>query len=117
MVLPSLSLASFFCSGSLFFSFIVVDDTQLMQNQMNMQMGAAGQDTQKIFQSEKENLELVRHTWELEDIEKRALGIQRKQPTSLSFAPSPSPPAAEADTSSPSSLGKTESRKGKSHHH
>lgn len=33
-------------------------------------------DTKKLFQSEKENLELVEHNWAVEDAEKRLLSKQ-----------------------------------------
>jgi len=74
----------------------VADDASMMQDQMNMQMGAAmgQQDVPKLFQAEKENLELVPHEWELRDIEKRVLGVTRKATTSissLSGSPSLSP--------------------------
>jgi len=64
----------------------VADDASMMQDQMNMQMGAAmgQQDVPKLFQAEKENLELVPHEWELRDIEKRVLGVARKTATSIS---------------------------------
>jgi len=47
------------------------DDAKLMQQQMDAT--AVGADTKKLFQSEKENLELVEHKWHLEDAEKRLL--------------------------------------------
>jgi len=47
------------------------DDARLMQQQMDA--GAMGMDTKKLYQSEKENLELVEHKWSIEDSEKRLL--------------------------------------------
>lgn len=54
--------------------FLVADETKMMQEQMTM--GAAGtvQDINKVFQSERDNLELVKHEWELENVENRLLG-------------------------------------------
>jgi len=56
------------------------DDTQLMQQQMQMGMGGMGGNTEihKIYTAEKENLELVKHNWELEEVEQRLL--RRFQP-------------------------------------
>jgi hypothetical protein len=45
-----------------------------MQQQMGMGMAAAPNEIQKVYQSEKENLELVKHEWDCEDVEKRLLG-------------------------------------------
>jgi predicted site-specific integrase-resolvase len=52
----------------------VADEAKMMQEQMTM--GAAGsvQDINKMFQSERDNLELVKHEWELENVELRLLG-------------------------------------------
>jgi len=60
----------------------VIDDAQLMQEQMQGGMGGASPaDTSKIYQSERENLELIKHEWELENVEKRILGRQQFQKT------------------------------------
>jgi len=62
--------------NSIFLGDTVIDDTQLMQEQMGMKGGmAAPPDINKVFQSEKENLELVKHEWELENVEQRLMGI------------------------------------------
>jgi len=53
------------------------DDAQLMQQQMGGMGGAPQMDTNKVFQSERENLELVKHEWELENVEKRLLAKSR----------------------------------------
>lgn len=50
----------------------VADDAQLMQEQMNMG-GMGATDINKVYQSEKENLELVKHEWDLENVEQRLL--------------------------------------------
>eukprot|EP00027_Filamoeba_sp_ATCC50430_P012616 CAMPEP_0168573772 /NCGR_PEP_ID=MMETSP0413-20121227/18716_1 /TAXON_ID=136452 /ORGANISM="Filamoeba nolandi, Strain NC-AS-23-1" /LENGTH=237 /DNA_ID=CAMNT_0008607051 /DNA_START=46 /DNA_END=756 /DNA_ORIENTATION=+ len=42
----------------------LVDDTQLMQEQMSGAAMAPQQDINKVYQSERENLELVKHEWE-----------------------------------------------------
>lgn len=52
-----------------------------MMPQMNPQAGMAqnpfaGQDPDKLFQGEIENLELVQHEWILEGIEERIVNIQ-----------------------------------------
>jgi len=51
------------------------DDAQLMQEQMSMQNMGSVPDINKVYQSERENLELVKHTWDLENVEKRLLLI------------------------------------------
>ena len=51
----------------------MVDDTQLMQEQMSGASMAPQQDINKVYQSERENLELVKHEWDLENVEKRLL--------------------------------------------
>jgi len=51
----------------------VSDETQMMQQQMQGMNAAAQMDTQKIFQSERENIELLNHQWELENVEQRLL--------------------------------------------
>lgn len=56
----------------------VGDDAQLMQEQMQAGMGAGAPDINKVYQSERENLELVKHEWSLDGVEKRLLrkGLQ-----------------------------------------
>jgi hypothetical protein len=52
-----------------------LDDAQLMQEQMNVGAGGmGGPDINKIYQAEKDNLELVKHEWELESVEERLMG-------------------------------------------
>jgi len=59
------------------------DDAQLMQDQMSMQaVGPSGvPDINKVYQSERENLELVKHEWDLDAAEMRVLGDQDRQMT------------------------------------
>jgi len=60
----------------------VVDDAQLMQEQMQAGMGAGtmgAPDINKVYQAEKENLELVKHEWELENVEERLMGKSSSQ--------------------------------------
>jgi len=72
------------------------DDAQLMQEQMSGGMGMSPPQNEiyKIFQSERENLELVKHEWDLENVEKRLLhhaaqfpvsGIRSSLPTDDSY--------------------------------
>ncbi|PRP79423.1 Transmembrane protein [Planoprotostelium fungivorum] len=58
------------------------DDTSLMRDQMMMGMGGGGgmpgagpsvSDLLKIYQSERENLELINHEWELQEVEYRIM--------------------------------------------
>ena len=49
-----------------------IDDTQLMQQQMAMQMGGPGQDANKMFGAEKQALEMTGHMWVLPMTELRA---------------------------------------------
>jgi len=65
------------------------DDAQLMQEQMSMQaMGSTGApDINKVFQSERENLELVSHEWDMEFAEKRLLGIGKTDKEVLEGGP------------------------------
>jgi hypothetical protein len=51
------------------------DDAQMMQEQMQSPMGASPADVNKIYQSERENLELIKHEWELENVERKLLGV------------------------------------------
>jgi hypothetical protein len=55
----------------------VVSDAELMQQQFSGQMGMmqanAGPDIGKQNQAERDNLEMVEHTWDLETVEKRLL--------------------------------------------
>jgi ER membrane protein complex subunit 3 len=57
---------------------MIAADSNMPQLGMNPMAGIqpnalAGQDPDKLFQSEAENLELVQHEWILEGIEKRLL--------------------------------------------
>jgi len=58
---------------------IVPDDAALMQQQMG---GAAGgaqvPDPSKVFLSEKESLELVKHEFSLDSIEAKLVGLKEK---------------------------------------
>lgn len=56
----------------------MIDDTQLMQEQMKGGMGAP-QDINKVYQSEKEHLELGQYRWELDDIEKKLIGLNKQK--------------------------------------
>jgi len=47
------------------------DDAKLMQQQMDA--SAMGTDIKKLYQSEKENLELVEHKWHVEEAENRLI--------------------------------------------
>jgi len=50
------------------------DDAQLMQEQMSMNT-AGLPEINKVFQSEKENLDLVKHECDLDNIERKLLGL------------------------------------------
>lgn len=55
---------------------VAIDDAALMQEQMQMGGGASagmGQDIAKVYKSERENLDLVQHEWDLENIEQRII--------------------------------------------
>jgi len=74
--------------NSIFLGDTVIDDTQLMQEQMGMGkggMGGAPPDINKVYQSEKENLELVKHEWELENVEQRIMGIELEEKKEISL--------------------------------
>jgi len=74
----------------------LVDDAALMQQQMTMGMGAGGpQEIYKVYQSEKENLELVRHEWDVENVEARLLGKFVSKNSSVSSSTSSSNSASE----------------------
>ena len=50
-----------------------IDDTAMMQQQMGGGNPAAPPDPTKLYTNERENLEIVSHHFELEDIEKRLM--------------------------------------------
>jgi len=54
----------------------------MMQMQMGMGGGAGGMgfDAQKVFRAERDNLEMVKHSWEAEEAEKRLLGDKYPSP-------------------------------------
>eukprot|EP01116_Phalansterium_solitarium_P011125 TRINITY_DN2672_c1_g1_i1.p1 TRINITY_DN2672_c1_g1~~TRINITY_DN2672_c1_g1_i1.p1 ORF type:complete len:330 (+),score=151.60 TRINITY_DN2672_c1_g1_i1:63-1052(+) len=74
-------LAAFGMSGinSMLLGGSYVDETQLMQQQMQAQLGGGmgGQqpDVAALYRSERDSLEIEQHSWELENVEKRLLGI------------------------------------------
>jgi hypothetical protein len=49
-------------------------------------MGAVGMDMNSIFQSERENIELVKHEWILENIESRILKKESRKGQTASKA-------------------------------
>jgi len=59
----------------------VADDTQLMQQQMQTGMGPSPADIVKVYQSERENLELTKHEYDLENAEKKLMGVGGAQTT------------------------------------
>jgi len=62
----------------IFKKYIVPDDAALM----NQQMGAGAPqapDMSKVFLSEKENLDLVKHEFGLDAIEARLIGLKEKE--------------------------------------
>lgn len=61
----------------------LADETRMMQMQMGMGGGAGGMgfDAQKVFRAERDNLELVKHSWEAEEAEKRLLGDKYPSPS------------------------------------
>jgi len=64
---------------SLFFREETIDDTQIMRRQMNpMANMGPGNDTQKAFATEKEQLDLHDHAWRLEGSEARAAAALRQ---------------------------------------
>jgi len=66
----------------------VADDTQLMQQQMQTGMGPSPADIVKVYQSERENLELTKHEYELENAEKKLMGVVGSAPTTVNKSPS-----------------------------
>jgi hypothetical protein len=67
---------------------VVSDDAALMQKQMTMGMNPTiGQDINKVFQSENENLELVRHKWALENVEQEVLEKKPKMKKGIKIPP------------------------------
>ncbi len=61
-----------------------------MQEQMQMGMTAQpATEMYKIFQSERENLELIKHEWELERVEQRLLSKVSSPSTSSSSSSIP----------------------------
>jgi hypothetical protein len=57
----------------------VVDDTKLMQQQMDATAMMQQMDITKVYTSERENLEIVQHTWSAEDAEIRLVGGKKKE--------------------------------------
>eukprot|EP00026_Physarum_polycephalum_P015503 Phypoly_transcript_16203.p1 GENE.Phypoly_transcript_16203~~Phypoly_transcript_16203.p1 ORF type:complete len:285 (+),score=75.31 Phypoly_transcript_16203:80-856(+) len=57
----------------------VVDDTKLMQQQMDATAMMQQMDITKVYISERENLELVQHNWSAEDAEIRLVGGKKKE--------------------------------------
>ncbi|KAK9815644.1 hypothetical protein WJX72_007320 [[Myrmecia] bisecta] len=54
-----------------------IDETQVHRQQMQMGMGMGGQDNQKMFDAEKQVLEILDHKWRLEGIEDLAASTLR----------------------------------------
>jgi len=57
----------------------VVDDTKLMQQQMDASAMMQQMDITKVYVSERENLELVQHLWAAEEAEVRLVGGKEKE--------------------------------------
>jgi len=54
----------------------VIDDTKVMQQQMDASAMMQQMDSTKIYTSERENVELVHHTWVCDGVTERLLGTQ-----------------------------------------
>jgi hypothetical protein len=57
----------------------VVDDTKMMQQQMDASAMMQQMDITKVYISEKENLDIVQHNWAAEDSEVRLVGGKEKR--------------------------------------
>lgn len=64
-------------------SYVAADDAQMMQEQMGM--GPSQLEIHKVYQSERENLELFKHNYDLDAAEKNILG--HKDDSNLSKNP------------------------------
>jgi hypothetical protein len=64
---------------SVFDSFVVPDDAALMNQQMAGGAQPQVPDMSKVFLSEKENLDLVKHEFSLDAIEAKLIGLKEKE--------------------------------------